>query len=216
MIVEHSCTCRRWRAAKSGSLAVRLWGRGVQLPGQIARGSRLLGLLLVEDHLAQDRTPLFVLIESSKGIRFLVDAIRRMYGRVLRLAEGDIRAYRNSRLYGFMTGSGNYLRRLSAIHFLVLFLVLFSLVRLALSALGPNISWLAPWSAGPVIAVLAAALIAASQGRFRQRNGLIWTIVTAAGWCGRLAGFLFKRVRRALLRVIFERGNPPVEGGPGA
>ncbi|MCE5271894.1 hypothetical protein LLH00_11515 [bacterium] len=219
MIVEHSYSRRCWQAAESGSLAVRMWRWSVRLPGQIARGSRLLCFLRrhlwVEDHLAQDRAPLIALMNGSKGIELLVNAARSLSGRVFRLAQGDIRAFRNSRLHRLLAGENGLPAHLPAARFFVLFLVLFSLMRFASSALGPGISALAPWTAGPSVGALAAVLIAVHQGGFRRRGGLIWTIGATFSWCRRVVCSLLKRARRILCRVVFERGNPPVEGGPG-
>lgn len=213
MCIQHSLSSKLWRTASNGSAVVAICRRAMILSGQIRRGSRLFQVLTVEDYLDEDRGPLVEQARGSWGIEKLLKTARHIARMFIDLTRRDIQAFKSSRLNALLSGMDGYVSRLPATLFLILFIILFFLIYFWISAVCPDAYWMVPWSAGPVIGVLAALLIARSGGN-GQGRGLLGKAALSAAWLFRGASLLLRRIRRGLSNVLHGRGKTPVEGGP--
>ncbi len=211
--LQDSVCSRLWRTASSGSAVVAICRRAMILPGQIGRGSRLLKVLAVEDYLDEDRGPLVAMVKGSRWTEKLLRIYRYFTQAVLSLSRRDVQAFRLSRLNMLFSGADGFMSRLPATMFFILFLAVFFLIMLVLSITCPDAYWIAPWSAGPVIGVLAALLIARNSGN-GQGRGLLGKSALGTKWLLRSSGLLLRRIRHRLSVFLHGRGKTPVEGGP--
>lgn len=211
--IDSSISLRLLGRLWDNSLTAALLRRTGAACRRVVAGSRALGILRVGDYLQSDREALLPLLTGSRAGQWIYRAGTFMLTPVIRAWARDRENFANSRASAFRRELAVSRGGRMSMAFLIVFLTVYLSLRAVLLVFIPQADRVTPLSAGIMIAVTGAVLLALT-GAGGTGRGTIGRTLAAFRRVFGAACLLVRRGLMLLKKVFTGRKIPPVEGGP--